>query len=84
MIKAIDADSELQIIVRDQGYGIPKGALERIFEKFYRLERDNSAGVIGTGLGLAFVKDVAEKHGGRISLESQENIGSTFTLHLPK
>jgi signal transduction histidine kinase len=83
-IEAADADSELQIIVRDQGYGIPEKALRRIFEKFYRLERDTSAGVVGTGLGLAFVKDVAEKHGGRVTVESREGAGSTFTLHLPK
>ncbi|MBA3632146.1 MAG: CHASE2 domain-containing protein [Acidobacteria bacterium] len=82
-IEAIKGESEIQIIVRDNGFGIPKENLERIFEKFYRLERDATSQTIGTGLGLSFVKEVTEKHGGRISVESVESAGSTFILHLP-
>lgn len=82
-VEALKADSELKIIIKDNGYGIPPESLERIFDKFYRLNRDETSETIGTGLGLSFVKEVAEKHGGRVSVESEENIGSTFTLHLP-
>jgi signal transduction histidine kinase len=69
--------------VRDEGYGIPQTALPRIFDKFYRLERDASSETVGTGLGLSFVKEVAEQHGGCVSVESQENVGSIFIIHLP-
>jgi len=71
------------IEVRDQGAGIPPEERERIFEKFYRLERDAASGVIGTGLGLPLVKEIVEKHGGRIWLESEPGEGSTFTIQLP-
>jgi signal transduction histidine kinase/CHASE2 domain-containing sensor protein len=74
---------ELKIEVADHGYGIPPGDLERIFEKFYRVPRVEDADVPGTGLGLAFVREVAELHGGRITVESELGVGSVFTLHLP-
>ncbi|MBI1759877.1 MAG: CHASE2 domain-containing protein [Acidobacteria bacterium] len=73
----------LALTVRDQGYGIPAAAHARIFEKFYRLERDASSTTVGTGLGLPFVKEIAEQHGGRVTFESVEGHGSRFTLHLP-
>ncbi|HXG83401.1 MAG TPA: CHASE2 domain-containing protein [Pyrinomonadaceae bacterium] len=82
-VEVVKLDSELQIIVRDEGYGIPKNALEHIFDKFYRLERDAASETVGTGLGLSFVKEVAEKHGGRVTVKSEEGIGSTFILRLP-
>jgi signal transduction histidine kinase len=82
-VETVKTGSELQIIVRDNGYGIPEKDQTRIFDKFYRLDRDASSAVVGTGLGLAFVKEVAERHNGRVSVESRENIGSTFVLHLP-
>lgn len=82
-IETVRAATELQIIVRDEGYGIPEPALERIFDKFYRLERDAASTIIGSGLGLAFVKEVAEKHGGRVFVESEEGTGSTFILSIP-
>ncbi|HKE04573.1 MAG TPA: CHASE2 domain-containing protein [Blastocatellia bacterium] len=73
---------DLLISVRDQGFGVPEEARERIFEKFYRLERDADSGVVGAGLGLPLVKEIVERHGGRITFESGES-GSTFTIHLP-
>ena len=82
-IEAVKTKSELQIIVRDNGYGIPKNAQAHIFEKFYRLERDAASETVGTGLGLSFVKEAAEKHGGRVTVESEEGVGSTFILRLP-
>ncbi len=78
-----EAGDELKIEVADHGHGIPPGDLERIFEKFYRVPRVEDADVPGTGLGLAFVREVAEMHGGRITVESEVGVGSVFTLHLP-
>nr|MDQ3013571.1 PAS domain-containing sensor histidine kinase [Acidobacteriota bacterium] len=73
----------IQISVRDQGFGIPREAQGRIFEKFYRLERDANSEIVGTGLGLPLVKEIVEQHGGRITFESAPEAGSTFTIHLP-
>jgi signal transduction histidine kinase/CHASE2 domain-containing sensor protein len=82
----VEADAEndfLRIAVRDQGCGIPRELLPRIFEKFYRVPRLEDADAHGTGLGLAFVRDIAELHGGRITVESEVGVGSLFTLRLP-
>ena len=71
------------ISVRDHGIGIPHRDLERIFERFYRVDRTRSRATGGTGLGLAIVRHVAQAHQGEVSVESEEGNGSTFTLKLP-
>src|SRR5438067_3863910 len=71
------------ISVRDHGIGIPSRDLERIFERFYRVDRTRSRATGGTGLGLAIVRHVAQAHQGEVSVESEEGNGSTFTLKLP-
>jgi two-component system, OmpR family, sensor histidine kinase SenX3 len=71
------------ISVTDQGIGIPDSDLERIFERFYRVDPARSRETGGTGLGLSIVKHVAAKHGGEIKVWSSPNIGSTFALRLP-
>ncbi|MGH9839408.1 MAG: ATP-binding protein [Blastocatellia bacterium] len=58
-------------------------ARERIFEKFYRVPRLADADVPGTGVGLALVREIAELHSGRVTVESEPGVGSSFTLHLP-
>ena len=63
--------------------GIPARDLERVFERFYRVDRARSRGTGGTGLGLAIVRHVAGNHDGEVSVESQEGVGSTFRLRLP-
>ena len=68
--------------VRDEGIGIPKRDQERIFERFYRVDRARSRWTGGTGLGLAIVRHVAAYHGGDVSVQSVEGEGSTFTLSL--
>lgn len=73
----------LNIAVADQGIGIPEREHERIFERFYRVDPARSRETGGTGLGLSIVKHVINKHGGGISIWSVENVGSTFTIHLP-
>jgi two-component system, OmpR family, sensor histidine kinase SenX3 len=69
--------------VRDHGVGIPAVDRERIFERFYRVDRARHRQTGGTGLGLSIVRHVAEAHGGRVGLESEEGLGSTFSLWLP-
>jgi two-component system, OmpR family, phosphate regulon sensor histidine kinase PhoR len=71
------------IRVQDQGCGIEKKHLERLFERFYRVDRGRSRKLGGTGLGLAIVKHIMQAHGGSVSVESLPNQGSTFTLHIP-
>jgi two-component system phosphate regulon sensor histidine kinase PhoR len=73
-----------KIFVRDNGDGIPTQHLERLFERFYRVDRARSRDLGGTGLGLAIVKHLALLHGGEITVNSELGKGSTFTLHLPK
>jgi two-component system sensor histidine kinase SenX3 len=71
------------ISVRDEGIGIPKRDQERIFERFYRVDRARSRWTGGTGLGLAIVRHIAAYHGGDVSVQSAEGEGSTFVLSLP-
>ena len=73
----------ISIAVSDQGIGIPEAEVERIFERFYRVDPARSRETGGTGLGLSIVKHVVTKHGGEISVWSSENVGSTFTIRLP-
>lgn len=73
-----------QIVIEDNGDGIPAQHLERLFERFYRADRARSREMGGTGLGLAIVKHLALLHGGEVTVESELGKGSTFTIHLPK
>ena len=69
--------------VNDTGAGIPADKLEKIFERFYRLEKSRSKELGGTGLGLAIVKHAALYHGGEVFVESEEDVGTRFTVRLP-
>jgi two-component system sensor histidine kinase SenX3 len=73
----------VDVTVRDTGLGIPSKDLERIFERFYRVDRARSRETGGTGLGLSIVRHVATNHGGEVLVESQEGLGSTFTFRVP-
>jgi len=73
----------LDISVRDDGCGIEKDHLSRIFERFYVVDKARSRKLGGTGLGLAIVKHVAQAHSGKVSVKSAPGQGSTFTIHLP-
>ncbi len=77
------AEGWAEVVVRDHGIGIPAKDLERIFERFYRVDRARSRETGGTGLGLSIVRHVAGNHGGEVLVESQEGMGSTFVLRLP-
>jgi len=84
IISAIEEGrGEVQISLRDNGTGIPKEDLPRIFERFYRVDRGRSRELGGTGLGLSIVKHLVQAHGGRVWAESQLGEGSTFYFTLP-
>ncbi len=73
----------VEVEVRDQGYGIPQGHQERIFERFYQVDRSRGRSDGGVGLGLAIVRHVATNHGGEVRMESTVGEGSAFTLAVP-
>lgn len=74
----------VEIAVTDQGVGIPEADLDRVFERFYRVDPARSRATGGTGLGLAIVKHVVGNHGGDVRVWSQPGKGSTFTIRLPE
>ncbi len=76
-------DDVVELSVADQGIGIPDDDLERIFERFYRVDPARSRATGGTGLGLSIVKHITVNHGGEVSVWSVEGAGSTFTMRLP-
>lgn len=93
-VKYSDSDSRVEVSatsdgrwvelsVRDFGLGIPQKDIDRIFERFYRVDRARSRETGGTGLGLAIVRHVATNHGGEVKVVSVEGEGSTFTLRIP-
>ena len=82
-VTAAQTDGGVTISVRDTGIGIPHGEVDRIFERFYRVDKARSRRLGGTGLGLAIVKGIVEAHGGAISVETELGKGSTFTVVLP-
>jgi two-component system phosphate regulon sensor histidine kinase PhoR len=71
------------ITIKDNGIGIPADALDKIFDKFYRVPKGNLHNTKGFGLGLTYTRKIIEAHGGKISVESKEGIGSTFEIILP-
>jgi len=75
--------NSVEIAVQDHGIGIPSRDYERIFERFYRVDRARSRETGGTGLGLAIVRHVATNHGGKVAVTSREGEGSIFVLRLP-
>jgi two-component system, OmpR family, sensor histidine kinase SenX3 len=94
-VKYSDPDGQVQIrsrsegpwvefMVADQGVGIPARDLDRIFERFYRVDKARSRGTGGSGLGLSIVRHVATNHGGEVLVSSREGEGSTFVLRIPR
>ncbi len=75
---------EIRLAVTDQGCGIAREHLDRVFERFYRVDKARSQELGGTGLGLSIVKHIAALHHGRVTVESTPGKGSTFTIVLPR
>ena len=83
-LQAQDGGGQVVLEVRDTGIGIAPADLPRVFERFYRADKSRSRESGGTGLGLAIAKHIAERHGGRIEVQSTPGKGSTFSLILPR
>jgi len=82
-VKINHLDSHFKIEVLDNGIGIPKEHLPRIFERFYRVDKTRSRKIGGTGLGLSIVKHIVIMHGGKIEVESEAGKGSRFIITFP-
>lgn len=76
-------EDSIEIVVTDTGVGIPARDIDRIFERFYRVDRARSRDTGGTGLGLSIVRHVATNHSGEVTVQSREGEGSVFTIHIP-
>ena len=83
-VRIFDNDQDVVIEVEDQGIGIPQSDLPRIFERFYRVQKDRSRATGGTGLGLSIVKHIIEIHDGNIEVDSKVGAGTTFRIAFPK
>ena len=82
-VRLLETHNHVMISVSDQGLGIPQKSLNRVFDRFYRVDKARSRAMGGTGLGLAIAKEVIQQHGGKIWVESVEGYGSTFYISLP-
>jgi two-component system phosphate regulon sensor histidine kinase PhoR len=83
-VMATDEGQMARISVADTGCGIPRDHLPRIFERFYRVDKDRSRELGGTGLGLAIVKHIVEAHGTKVEVESEAGKGTVFSFILKK
>jgi signal transduction histidine kinase len=83
-LEAKDQNDSVQIEISDTGIGIPEEELGNVFEEFFRASNAKKREKDGTGLGLSIVKQIIDRHGGTISVQSQEGQGTTFTVVLPK
>jgi signal transduction histidine kinase len=77
-------DGFVAVEVSDTGIGIPRGAIERLGEAFYRVRTADTLQITGTGLGLSICKQIIEAHNGHLEIESEEGKGSTFRVLLPR
>jgi signal transduction histidine kinase len=77
-------DEQVRVVVRDHGRGIPADSLDKVFEKFYRVEDPMTMSTSGTGLGLFIARRLARAMGGDVTAQSVPNVGSVFTLALPR
>ena len=82
-IAVFEKEGLVNIEIKDEGLGIPPEAMDKLFEKFYRVNHSDRRSIGGTGLGLAIVKEILNDHNGEIKVESEFGKGSTFTVSLP-
>ncbi|MBK7866949.1 MAG: ATP-binding protein [Ignavibacteriales bacterium] len=82
-ISVMSEPNKTRIIIKDQGQGIPADELDRLFKPFSKTSVKSTGGEKSTGLGLMIVKKIVEGHNGTITVESEVNVGTTFTIELP-
>ena len=82
-IQTSNSDSNLVMVVSDKGIGIEKEYQDKVFDKFFRVPSNNLHNVKGFGLGLAYIKTIIELHRGEIKLDSEKQIGTSFTITIP-
>ena len=83
-VNVIEMEKEYIFSVEDNGIGIPAGETEKIFERFYRVDKARNTNIAGTGLGLAIVDEVLKIYGGKIEVESEEGKGTKFSFRISK
>lgn len=83
-IRLIDGMDQVKVVFGDNGAGIAKEHLNRLFDRFYRVDHSRTQEIEGTGLGLSIVHQVVKLHDGNVHIESEEGVGTTFTVTLPK
>lgn len=83
-ISLMEYDAYYEITFKDTGIGMDEGAITRIYDRFYRIDTARTRSVEGTGLGLSIVYSIIEMHHGKINVESKKDIGTAFTVSLPK
>ncbi|WOV84057.1 ATP-binding protein [Sporosarcina jeotgali] len=83
LVKLSEQGDHLKVTIQDQGIGIPADELKHMFEKFYRFDNTYRRKIGGTGLGLAICRKIVEKHGGEITVESEENVGTAVSFTIP-
>lgn len=82
-VKLIEEEHRVEVSIRDQGMGMPKGTADKIFQRFYRVDKARSRKVGGTGLGLAIAKEIVDAHNGEIHARSIEGVGTTIIFSIP-
>lgn len=83
-VEVVAQATEIQLLIKDEGKGIPQDVLPHLFERFYRADKSRSRALGGTGLGLAIVKEIADAHHWAIQIDSCENRGTTVIIKIPK
>jgi|GEM_PF-205259 len=82
-VESCEMGDEIEILIRDQGIGMSPEERERLFTRFYRAKNDTTTKIAGTGLGLYLTKFFIESHHGRVEVESEKDVGTTFKIYLP-